>query len=67
VGDEVYGNDGKLRRRLEERRQPYVLAVSSQHRIWKDSRQVMVSELRQQLPSHRWQRVSAGPGLCADG
>jgi SRSO17 transposase len=62
VSDEVYGNDGKLRRRLEDRRQPYVLAVSSQHRIWKDSRQVMVSELLQQLSSDRWQRISAGDG-----
>ena len=62
VGDEVYGDDGKLRRWLEDRRRQYVLAVSCQYRIWKDSRQVMVSELLKQLPSDRWQRISAGDG-----
>ena len=62
VGDEVYGNDGVLRRSLEARRQPYVLAVSCKHRIWRDAQQVTVGELVQQLPSHRWQRISAGDG-----
>lgn len=33
VGDEVYGSDGKLRRSLEERGQPYVLAVRSNHPV----------------------------------
>ena len=40
VGDEGYGQDSKVRRWLEERRQPYVLAVSSQHRIWRDFRRL---------------------------
>lgn len=62
VGDEVYGDDGKVRRWLEERRQPYVLAVSSQHRIWKDLRQIKVSELLEQVPTDGWQRLSAGDG-----
>ncbi len=62
VGDEVYGDDGKLRRWLEERSQPYVLAVSSQHRIWKDLTQIKVSELLQQVPTDGWQRLSAGAG-----
>jgi SRSO17 transposase len=62
VGDEVYGDDSKVRRWLEDRRQPYVLAVSSQHRIWKDFRQLKVSELLQQGPTDRWQRISAGDG-----
>src|SRR5262249_19285891 len=62
VGDEVYGDDGKVRRWLEERWQPYVLAVSSQHRIWKDLRQIKVSELLEQIPTDGWQRLSAGDG-----
>jgi SRSO17 transposase len=62
VGDEVYGDDSKVRRWLEERRRPYVLAVSSQHRIWQDLRQIKVSELLQQLPTDGWQRLSAGDG-----
>ena len=62
VADEVYGDDGKLRRWLEERRQPYVLTVASNHRVWKDGRQITVEALRQQLPSERWQRISAGDG-----
>jgi SRSO17 transposase len=62
VGDEVYGDDSKVRRWLEERDQAYVLAVSSQHRIWRDFRQIKVSELLQQIPTEEWQRLSAGDG-----
>jgi SRSO17 transposase len=62
VGDEVYGDDSKLRRGLEQRRQPYVLTVSSQHRIWKDLQQIKVSDLCTQLPADAWQRLSAGDG-----
>lgn len=62
VGDEVYGDDGKLRRWLEEREQPYVLAVSSQHRIWQEWRQIKVRELLQQVPAGGWHRLSAGDG-----
>jgi SRSO17 transposase len=62
VGDEVYGDDSKVRRWLEERRRPHVLAVSSQHRIWKDFRQIKVSELLHQVPTDGWQRLSAGDG-----
>ncbi|XXX53158.1 IS701 family transposase [Sorangium sp. So ce124] len=62
VGDEVYGDDSKVRRWLEEREQPYVLAVSSQHRIWNEWRQIPVSELLQQVPADAWHRLSAGDG-----
>src|SRR4051794_11186389 len=34
TGDEVYGSDGRLRRRLEEQRRPYVLAVRSNQYVW---------------------------------
>ncbi|AKT37839.1 IS701 family transposase [Chondromyces crocatus] len=62
VGDEVYGQDSKVRRWLEERRQPYVLAVSSQHRIWRDFRRLKLSELVDQIPAKEWHRLSAGNG-----
>jgi SRSO17 transposase len=62
VGDEVYGDDSKVRRWLEKRRKPHVLAVSSQHRIWKDMQQLKVSELLEQIPTDGWQRLSAGDG-----
>lgn len=62
LGDEVYGDDSKLRRAIEERRMPYVLAVSCQFRIWKDAKQIRVDELVKQFPSERWQRISAGYG-----
>ena len=62
VGDEVYGNDTRLRRWLEERRQPYVLAVACKHRIWRELRQVTVRELAMEVPCGGWQRLSAGQG-----
>ena len=34
TGDSVYGNDGKLRLWLEERRLPYVLGVTAQYRLF---------------------------------
>lgn len=62
TGDEVYGNDWRIRRALEERKQPYVLAVSSQFRIWRDFRQVKVSALVRDVPPEGWVRLSAGDG-----
>lgn len=63
LGDEVYGDDCKLRRALEERRMPYALAISCQFRIWQDDEQIRVDELLKQLPSEMWQRISAGDGM----
>ena len=63
AGDEVYGHDGKLRRWLEERRQPYVLAVASDQRLWRpDLRQRRVDEIARTLPKRAWKRLSAGHG-----
>jgi hypothetical protein len=40
AGDEVYGRDSKLRRWLEERHQPFVLAVAADQLLWQqDMRQ----------------------------
>jgi SRSO17 transposase len=62
TGDEVYGDDVKLRRWLEEHRQRYVLAVSSDHRIWQDLQQIEVREWLHQIPPDAWKRISAGDG-----
>lgn len=61
AGDEVYGRDSKLRRWLEERRQPYVLAVAADQRLWRpDLRQHRVDEIAGTLPKRAWKRLSAG-------
>jgi SRSO17 transposase len=63
AGDEVYGHDGKLRRWLEEHHRPYVLAVGSDQRLWRqDMRQHRVDEIARQLPKRAWKRLSAGRG-----
>lgn len=63
AGDEVYGHDSKLRRWLEERHQPYVLAVAADQRLWgRDMRQHRVDELANQLSQRAWKRLSAGRG-----
>ena len=67
AGDEVYGRDSKLRRWLEERRQPYVLAVAADQRLWRpDMRQHRVDEIANKLPKRAWKRLSAGPGAKGD-
>jgi SRSO17 transposase len=45
LGDEVYGLDSKTRRFLESRGQPYVLAVSSQQRLWRQRVDAIADEL----------------------
>ncbi len=63
TGDEVYGRDSTLRRWLEARHQPYVLAVGSDQRLWgEDLRQHRVEELAGRLPRRAWKRLSAGQG-----
>jgi SRSO17 transposase len=62
TGDEVYGSDGKFRRALEQRRQPYVLAVRSDQAVCLGLRQVRVKALVAQAPAGAWRRLSAGEG-----
>ena len=68
TGDEVYGSDGALRGWLERRRQPYVLAVRSNQRVWLKTgpgpgvREVSVQEAAAGLPPQAWVRRSAGAG-----
>ena len=61
-GDEVYGDDGHLRRWLEEQRRPYVLAVSCAHRVWQRGRQERIDRLVADLPAEAWVTLSAGEG-----
>lgn len=62
TGDSVYGNDGKLRRWLEERRVAHVLGVSGNHYIWIGFQQQPVAVVAQRVPRKAWQRLSAGDG-----
>lgn len=62
TADEVYGCDGKFRQTLEQRRQPYVLAVRSDQAVCVELRQVRVKALVAQAPAGAWQRLSAGDG-----
>src|SRR6266487_755382 len=59
TGDTVYGGDYKLRSWLEERLQPYVLAVPKNQRIGLSRR---ADEVVASWPVEAWQRLSAGEG-----
>lgn len=66
TADEVYGSDPELRRLLEDRRQPYVLAVRSNERVWISTgarlRRVTAAQIAARVRRRDWQRLSAGAG-----
>jgi len=66
LADEVYGNDSKFRRFLEDHAQAFVLAVSSQQRLWVDLgrglRQERVDAIADALPKRHWFRHSVAEG-----
>ena len=62
TADEVYGNDRRLRLWLEEQRQAYVLAVSTQEPIWIDFEMHKVQALVATVPETAWQLISCGEG-----
>ena len=62
LGDEVYGNDGKTRRFLESRGQPYVLAVGSQQRLWQNFKPQRVDTIAQDVPEDAWRRLTIAQG-----
>jgi SRSO17 transposase len=62
TGDEVYGNDPKLRARIAGHRLGFVLAVAKDHRIPTHAGIRRAIDLAVFLPTHAWQRLSAGDG-----
>jgi DDE superfamily endonuclease len=63
AGDEVYGDNGKLRAGLEGAQIRYVLAVSCDRLIAVGAgRTLRAGELAARLPKRAWQRLSACPG-----
>jgi SRSO17 transposase len=71
VADSVYGDTRRLGMFLEEREQPYVLAVSGKAHVWAGFHQHRVGTVldalrRGELPSEEaeesWKRISAGAG-----
>lgn len=67
TGDTVYGGDTALRRLLEARGQPYVLAVAGDEVVcpdsdWLPTRSGRVDQLAARLPAAAWERQSCGAG-----
>ena len=62
LADEVYGNDSKFRRFLENQGQPYVVAVQCGQHLWRGLRQQRVDEIAAEVPSKSWFRMSVGDG-----
>ena len=66
TGDEVYGNDRKLRLWLERQEIPHVLAIKRSEKLWaltdKGPRQVRADRLASGVEESAWVRCSAGDG-----
>ena len=62
LADEVYGSDSKFRRFLEDRDQPFVVAVTSQQRLWMGPTQERVDQIAQSIPTKGWFRMSVADG-----
>ncbi|MDQ3779993.1 MAG: IS701 family transposase [Chloroflexota bacterium] len=62
AGDEVYGNDGALRRWLESEQRPYILAVARSHAVWRQGVQVRAEALLGEVPEDGWARLDVGAG-----
>jgi SRSO17 transposase len=62
AGDEIYGDATELRRWLEGRGQPYVLAVSCSHPLWEAGQQRRADAVVAALPAEAWTPRSAGAG-----
>lgn len=66
LADALYGGDHHLRRMLEERCQPYVLAVRSNHRLRLLTQEDLVETdpraLAEDLPAEAWTTLAAGEG-----
>jgi SRSO17 transposase len=61
-GDSVYGDDHELRIWLEESKQAYVLARSSDEYVWIGVQQRTIASVLAELAEQDWVRLSAGAG-----
>ncbi|TMR01829.1 IS701 family transposase [Nonomuraea turkmeniaca] len=62
AGDEVYGQDPRLRAALEERRLGYVLAIAGNRRVELEGTQVSAAEVAARVADRHWHRYRAGQG-----
>jgi SRSO17 transposase len=62
TADEAYGDNGPLRRFLEDHQINYVLAVSRTHRLSTAAGRLRADVLAAKIPRTAWQRLSCGPG-----
>ena len=66
TGDSVYGGARRLRMFLEERRRPFVLAVTGDEALWTDlgrgPEQARARRIANDLGADAWTRLSAGSG-----
>ncbi|MCA1701329.1 MAG: IS701 family transposase [Actinobacteria bacterium] len=62
IADEVYGNDGKLRRWLESRGVSYVMAVSRSHSLPSIAGCRHAQEAVSEAPEEAWERLEVGEG-----
>jgi SRSO17 transposase len=62
TGDEVYGQDPRLRTLLEERGTGYVLAIAGNRRVSVHGRDHTAAEIAASVADGHWHRYSAGDG-----
>jgi SRSO17 transposase len=62
AGDEVYGADPRLRAAIRGHRLGYVLAVAANRRVPTHAGPIRVDALPALIPTHAWQKHSAGDG-----
>ena len=66
LADALYGGDYRLRRMLEARRQPYVLAVRSNHHLRFIAQEGLIETdpktIAEDLPTDAWTTLAAGEG-----
>jgi len=62
AGDEVYGADPRLRAAIRGHRLGCVLAISANRRVPTGAGPIRVDALPALIPTHAWQRYSAGSG-----
>jgi SRSO17 transposase len=65
TGDTIYGGDRAFRFWLEQRRQPFVLAVPKTEPLWVAFQQLEAQPLAAAVPADGWRRLSAGDGRLA--